>query len=385
VDDAEIAMNCVVRRIATGVGLGIVGGAVLMPALWGAGRPAAAQAVARIDRLLSEAYPPSEPGAAALVSRNGTVVFEKGYGLADTARQVPVTPSTVFRLASVTKAFTGTAILMLADRGALALDDPVAKFLPAFPAPGRAVTVRQLLSHTSGLTDYLDRPNSMEWAKSEYTVQALIDAVKDRPPAFAPGGKSAYSNSNYVLLGAIIEKVSGLTFGRFLETSVFSPLGMKSTSCGGALSDVPGLATAYEPARGTDDQLDWSRLLVARPYTLSALYAAGGCVSSVQDLRRFHDALLGGAIVGRASLASSLRPAVLADGRPGAMSDGGWQLDRVDGRLAAMRGGALPGVCTWFLTMPEEEIAVILLSNRSPGKPRCGMLAVQVAALALVK
>jgi CubicO group peptidase (beta-lactamase class C family) len=123
----------------------------------------------------------------------------------------------------------------------------------------------------------------MEWASHDYAVQDLIDAFKDRPPSFSPGEKNAYSNSNYILLGAIIEKVSGLTFGRFVETSVFGPLGMKSTFCGGVLQDVPRLATAYEPARTAGDQLDWSRLLVARPHTLSSVYAAGGCVSSVPD------------------------------------------------------------------------------------------------------
>lgn len=345
---------CPVVRLMLAFALGLVGagswavavgdrhsGSVDDAGQAGPGGPAAS-----IDRLLSEAYPPGEPGAAVRVSKAGVVVLKKGYGLADVERKVPATPDTVFRLASVTKAFTGTAVLMLVERGAIALDDPVTKHLPSSPPAWRDVTVRHLLSHTSGLPNYLDRPNSMEWAAREYTVQQLIDSFKDWPVVFAPGDRSAYSNSNYVLLGAIVEKVSGLTFDRFVETSIFAPLGMTATSCAASVKDLSRLATAYEPARRADDQLDWSRLLVARPYTMSSVYAAGGCVSSVRDLARFHDALVGGRLIGAAAVARSLAPAALRTGVAPGMSEGGWQLDTVGGRRAAMRGGALPGVCT---------------------------------------
>jgi len=171
-------------------------------------------------------------------------------------------------------------------------------------------------------------------------------------------------------------------FDRFVETSIFAPLGMTATACGSSVRDLSRLATAYEPARTADDQLDWNHLLVARPYSFSSVYAVGSCVSSLRDLARFHDALSGGRLLGPAEAARSLRPAALRVGVAPTMSEGGWQLDTVGGRRAAMRGGALPGVCTWFLTMPDDEVSVILLSNRTPEKPRCGALAVQVAGLA---
>jgi D-alanyl-D-alanine carboxypeptidase len=339
------------------------------------------RAASRLDSLLSEAYPAGEPGAAVLVSRGGTVILKKGYGLASIQPEVPVTPDTVFRLASVTKMFTATAVLMLAEKNQLALDDPVTKILPACPAAWQPITVRHLLSHTAGLADYLDRPDSVAWARHEYTVQDLIDAFKDRPAAFAPGRKNIYSNSNYVLLGAIIEKISGVSFGHFVETNLFAPLGMASTSCEGGFDAVRELAGAYEPAHTSDDQLDWSRLTVARPYTMSALYAAGGCVSSAGDLARFNAGLFRGGLVGKRTLSESFEPARLTGGSPATMSAGGWQLDTVQGRRAVMRGGALPGVCTWVLIMPDDDVLVILLSNRTPGRPRCGMLAVQIAGI----
>ncbi len=379
-----------VARLMLACALGLAGAGLWEVAIGGArargvndvGQAGPAGPAARIDQVLAEAYPPGEPGAAVRVSKAGVVLLEKGYGLATVERKVPPTPDTVFRLASVTKAFTGTAVLMLAERGAIALDDPVTKHLASSPPAWRDVTVRHLLSHTSGLPNYLDRPNSMEWAAREHTVRQLIDSFKDWPPVFAPGERSAYSNSNYVLLGAIVEKVSGLPFDRFVETSIFAPLGMTATSCGASVKDLSHLATAYEPTRTADDQLDWSRLVVARPYSLSSVYAAGGCVSSLRDLARFLDALSKGALIGKAALARSFAPAALRVGVAPTMSGGGWQLDTIGGRRAAMRGGALPGVCTWMLTMPDEDVSVILLSNRTPGKPRCGMLAVQVAGLA---
>lgn len=369
------------RRATAGV---VVAGLLAVAGGIACAAPAAdaQQAASRIDNLLSQEYSPGGPGAAVLVSRGGTVILKKGYGLANTEPKVPVTPDTPFRLASVTKMFTGTAILMLVERRQLALDDPMTKILPDSPASWQPITVRHLLSHTAGLGDYLDRPDGVAWAQNDYTVQNLVDAIRDKPAPFPPGEKNVYSNSNYVLLGAIIEKVSGVSFGQFARTHVFEPLGMAGTSCEGRFDDIQRLATAYEPARTSNDQLDWSRLVVARPYTMSALYSAGGCVSSADDLARFAHGLVQGRLIGARTLSDSLSPVRLNDGGAGTMSVGGWQLDTIEGRRAAMRGGALPGVCTWFLMMPDTDVFVVLLSNRTPGKPRCGALAVQIAGIA---
>jgi D-alanyl-D-alanine carboxypeptidase len=374
-------MTLLGRRIVSGLQLSVVAVGLAVLIAGGVGPASHSQDAALIDRLLSKEYAADAPGAAVFVSRGGTVVLKKGYGLADTARKLPATPATVFRLASVTKMFASMAILMLAENGQLALDDPVTKILPSSPASWQQIRMTHLLSHTAGLADYLDRPDSMAWARGEHTVQDLLDAFKDKPASFAPGEKAAYSNSNYILLGAVIEKVSGVSFGRFVKTKIFEPLGMTSTSCKGRFEDIPGLATAYEPARAPDGRLDWTRLLVARSYAMSALYTAGSCVSSVEDLVRFHEGLVQGRVVSKRAMSESLEPARLAHGNADGMSLGGWQLDKIEGRRAVMLGGALPGVCTWFLMMPEEDILVILLSNRTPGMPRCGMLAVQIAGI----
>lgn len=336
----------------------------------------------KIDGLLSAAYAPGGPGAAIRVTKAGAVVLSKGYGLADVESKTPVTTATPFRLASVTKVFTSAAVLLLAEEGRVALDDSVSKRLPEFTAAAPSLTVKHLLSHASGVPEYLERPNSLAWAQQEYSVAQLVETVGERPSAFAPGEKSAYSNSNYVLLGALVEKLSGQSFADFVHARFTKPLGLKHTACGGPWTSTPGLATAYEPARDGNGPPDWSRLVPARPFTRSALYAAGGCVSSVDDLATFHDALMKGSVIGQAWVGQSLAPMLLANGRPGSMSQGGWQADPVAGRRAAALGGALPGVCTWLLTMPDEGISVMLLTNRTPGEPRCGALATQIATLA---
>jgi CubicO group peptidase (beta-lactamase class C family) len=345
--------------------------------------PSTASVESEIDRILSEEYPASQPGASFLVAKAGDVILKKGYGLADIERGTTVTPGTVFRIASLTKMFTSTAILMLAEQGRLGLDDPLTRHLPDYPASGQGVAIHHLLTHASGLAEYLDRPDFMEWVGSERTVMELIDSFKDRPSSFGPGERDAYSNSNYILLGAIIEQVSGLSFAEFVRASIFDPLGMRSTSCGGPLRGIAGLAEAYEPALTAADEPDWTRPVVARPYTMSALYAAGGCVSSVEDLFVFHEALLRGRLLSQVFLAQSFVPVELRDGSAGGTAYGGWQLDRIDGHRAAMKGGSMPGACTWFLMVPDDSLAVILLSNRTPGRPRCGMLTVRLAGIAL--
>ncbi len=336
--------------------------------------------VIETDRLMARNYELDKPGAALLISKKGEVILKKGYGMANLEHGIPVGPATVFRLASLTKVFTSAAILMLVERGRLNLDDDIRKYLPDFPSQTGTITVANLLSHTSGLGEYLDRPDNMQWVRNEYTLEELIDSFKDKERMFAPGEKDVYCNSNCILLGAIIEKLSGLSYGEFIRAQIFEPLGMKNSYYDASREIVPGRAAPYEPLRGKNDDLDWRVFTNARFYTMSSLYAAGGCLSTAEDLFKFQEALAGGTLLKRETVNLSLEPVKLANGRPGKTSRGGWQLDTVQGRRAVMKGGALPGVCTWLVMLPDDRITVILLSNRTPGEPRCGGLAVQLAA-----
>lgn len=338
---------------------------------------------ARIDRLLAGRYAPDAPGAVVLVARKGTIVFRKGYGLANLEHRIAASPETVFRLASVSKVFTAAAVLALAEKGRLSLNDPASKYLADYPWKKGVPALRDFLGHTSGIHDYLDRRDNMQWVRGEYAVNELIDSFKDRDPDFAPGERMAYSNSNYVLLGAILEKVAGQPLSAVVEELVLQPLGLKRTYYDGELTIIPGRAAGYEPFRNEDESLDWTMFRNVRYYTTSCLYAAGGYLSTVDDLYAFYRGLANGKLIGRDMFSRSLEPVKLAVGKTAGGSVGGWQIDRLDGRTVYMKGGALPGVCTWMLFLPDEDLCVILLSNRSAGEPRCGQVALEIARLAL--
>lgn len=343
----------------------------------------AADAAVRIDRLLAGRYGPDAPGAAVLVAWKGTIVLRKGYGLANLEHRIAAAPETVFRLASVSKVFTVAAILALAEKGRLSLDDPASKYLAEYPWKKGVPALRDLLGHTSGIPDYLDRPDNMKWVRGEYSVAELIDSFKDRAPDFAPGERMAYSNSNYILLGAVLEKITGRPLSAAVQELVLRPLGLKRTFYDEELTVIPGRAAGYEPFRNADDSLDWTRFRNVRYYTMSCLYAAGGYLSTVDDLYAFYRGLVDRKLISRDMVSRSLEPVRLAAGKTAGGSMGGWQIDRLDGRTAYMKGGALPGVCTWMLFLPDEDLCVILLSNRSAGEPRCGQLALEIARLAL--
>ena len=342
-----------------------------------------AAAADRIDSLMKANYMPPGPGAAALVAKGGQIILGKGYGLANIEHGAEVTPSTVFRIASLTKILTAAAVLVQVEQGRIGLDDPVSKYLTGIPWKSGVPLIRHLLGHTSGIHDYLDRPDNMQWVRKEYTVQEVIDSFKDRDPDFPPGERNVYSNSNYILLGAILEKVTGRSYADAVRDLILGPLGMENTFYDEELSIIPGRAAGYEPFRNKDDSQDWSKFRNVRYYTLSCLQASGGYLSTIEDLYRFYRGLAGGKLISRDLFKRSLEPVRLNNGRTAGTSLSGWQIDRIDSRTAYMKGGALPGVCAWFLLMAEEDLCIILLSNRSAGNPRCGLLALDLAKAAL--
>src|SRR4030065_800932 len=186
----------------------------------------------KIDAVISEVYKPDQPGAAIIVQKDGKTVFRRGYGRADVELGCPIAPDMVFRLGSITKQFTAVSILMLAQEGKLGLQDEITKFLPDYPTQGRKITVEHLLTHTSGIQSYTDMPERLPLWRKDFTLKEIIDLFKDKPMQFEPGESWAYNNSGYILLGAIIEKVSGKTYEGFLEANLFKPLGMKRSYYG---------------------------------------------------------------------------------------------------------------------------------------------------------
>ncbi len=327
------------------------------------------------DRLLTEAYPASAPGAAVLVMQDGKPVLRKGYGLANKELGVAIQPDMVFELGSITKQFTATAILMLAERGQISLTDDVTKYLPDFPTHGRSITVEHLLTHTSGIPSYTGLPEWLPKRKDDFTPQQIIDLFKDKPLEFEPGEKWAYNNSGYILLGAIIEKVSGKTYEDFVEQEIFKPLGMTRSYNGHNTEIVPGRVDGYDQ----DGSGGYRR---ADYLSLTHPYAAGALMSTVDDLARWDEALTAARLLKPASLDRMFTPVNLKSGRNTAYAYG-WGIGEYAGRKVIEHGGDINGFTTDILRVPEARLLVVILSNNTGKDTR--PLAFQIAAKALGK
>jgi D-alanyl-D-alanine carboxypeptidase len=330
---------------------------------------------AKIDAQLAPLFPTSAPGAAILIVRDGEVLFRRAYGTADLEQQIPLRPDHVFRIASVTKQFTAVAVLMLAERGLLSLADPLSRFLPDFPGAG-GITIEHLLTHTSGVQDYTELPEWLPLKRKDLSLGELIGLFKDRPSQFAPGSRWEYSNSGYVLLGAVIEKASGQSYAEYLRQNIFTPLGMKDSCYGQARPIIPRRVPGYERTQSG---------FVNTPYlSMSLPYAAGAVLASVDDLARWQQGLEAGRLITASSLERAWTTARLADGTPTGYGYG-WYLSTYAGQRVVEHGGGINGFAAYVLAAPDAHLFTAVLANTA-GPPRAlADLAFDVATLALGK
>jgi CubicO group peptidase (beta-lactamase class C family) len=326
------------------------------------------------DELFSKTYPAGEPGAAVLVVKDGQAVLRKGYGLANLELGVPVQPGMVFELGSITKQFTAAAILMLQERGKLSVDDEVTKYLPDYPTHGQKITIHHLLTHVSGIPSYTGMPEWRSRVREDLTVQQLIDLFKDKPLEFNPGEKWSYNNSAYVLLGAVIEKVSGKSYEDFIEQEIFAPLGMKQSYYGHHDQVIPGRVEGYDK--------EGDSYKIAEYLSMTQPYAAGSLMSTVDDLALWAEALSGGKLLKKATLERMTTPAQLVSGQSTKYAYGLGISDE-DGTQVIEHGGSIFGFVTDLLHIPGERLLVVILSNNTSQDPE--PLAYRVARKALGK
>jgi len=249
-------------------------------------------------------------GAAVAVLRNGKLVFAKGYGRANLELAAPVNARTVFRIGSLTKQFTAAGVLLLAEQGKLNIDDKLSLYLPDFPRANE-VTLRDLLDHTSGIHNFTEGPVINKISTSGATVEELVTDIASQSPLydFEPGKGWWYSNSNYALLGAVIEKVSGESWGAFMKAEIFDKLGMADTAADDARDVVPGRASGYTLIGGTA-----GKFRNADFTDMSVPYAAGALRSTAEDMARWNAALFGGKLLKPQSLKEMLAPGRLRNG-----------------------------------------------------------------------
>ncbi|HEV2853147.1 MAG TPA: serine hydrolase [Thermoanaerobaculia bacterium] len=313
------------------------------------------------DKVLSEAYPADQPGAAAIVIQDGKVVLRKGYGMANLELGVPVSPDMVFELGSITKQFTAAAILLLQERGQLRVEDDITKYLADYPTHGETVTIEHLLTHTSGIPSYTGLPEWRPRVREDMKLQDLIALFKDKPFEFKPGEKWAYDNSGYILLGAIIEKVSGKTYEQFIEEEIFDKLGMKSSRYGHADEIIPRRATGYSK----DDK----GFRNAEYLSMTQPYAAGSLMSTVDDLAIWERALSSEALLKKSSLDRMFTSYKLKSGLKTQYGHGMGVSDFEGYRLLEHSGGIF-GFLTDMGRIPEKGLMVAILSNNdSPETP----------------
>lgn len=351
--------------------------AVLMTALLLASSPLQAQNSSRqakttaINAVLEDFYKPEQPGAAVLVVHKGKVLLRKGYGLANLEQQIPITPDILFGIGSNTKQFTAVAILKLEEEGKLNVHDNINQYLPDFPTQGEKITIEHLLTHTSGIKSY---SAVLEWTNTwqkDMTYTELIALFKGLPLDFKPGERYKYSNSGYLLLAAIIEKVTGMTYPAYLQEHVIKKAGMKNSLYG-----YP--ATSAKVAVGYTKTKDGYQQPV--PMTINHMNGGGGIFATVDDMIRWWNALEGGKLISKENVARAQTPFVLNNGEKIPYGYG-FELSSWGNKPTIEHGGRMLGYLAQTMNFPEEEVQVIVLTNEDSRLP--DVVAVKVAAIAM--
>ena len=293
------------------------------------------------------------PGLSLAVIKDSRIVLAKGYGLANVEHQVPVKPETIFQSGSMGKQFTATAVMMLVEEGKLSLDDKITKYFPDAPAAWRDITLRHLLTHTSGLGDY---PADFD-LRRDYTEDELYQRIKTTPLAFQPGEKWSYSNLAYVMLGILIHKVSGKFYGDFLQERVFKPLQMSTARIISEADIIPNRAAGYRFVNGELKNQNW----VSPSLNTTA---DGALYLTVYDMAKWDAALYTEKLLKKSSLEQMWTPVKLNNGKTFPYGFG-WALGEIRGHKIVEHGGAWQGFKSQISRYPDDRLTVILFANQA--------------------
>ncbi len=302
----------------------------------------------RVDALLNEMAKQNRFSGSILIARDGKVLISKGYGMANYETDVPNTPQTKFRLGSITKQFTALAILMLQERGKLNVQDAVCKYVPDCPAAWQPVTIHHLLTHTSGIWNFTSSPDYRKTWTLPSPVADTLARFRDKPLEFTPGERFNYSNSGYVLLGHLIEKISGQTYEAFLRENIFEPLKMTNTGYDNPATLLKHRASGYSTRTGA---------LTNAPYLdMSIPHAAGALYSTVEDLYLWDQALDTEKLVKQKTLDAMFTPVKNNYGY-------GFSIEKRFGLNTISHGGGINGFTTFMVRYPNEKTTIIVLGN----------------------
>ena len=301
------------------------------------------------------------PGLALGVYRDGKIIRAQGYGLANVELNVPVKPETIFQSGSVGKQFTATAVMMLVEQGKVGLDDSITKYFADAPPTWQKIKVRNLLSHTSGLTEYesddMTKPGGPINMRADYTEEQLLKIIESFPIEYAPGAKWDYRNTNYVLLGILIHRVTGQFYGDYLHDRVFQPLGMTTTRVISEADIIPNRSAGYRLVRRELKNQEW----VSPAFNTTA---DGALYFTVLDLAKWDAALYTERLLKKSSFDQMWTVFTLNDGKPNRDKYGyAWFIDQINGHRVIEHGGAWQGFTTYIARYVDDKLTVVVLAN----------------------
>ena len=308
-----------------------------------------------IDQIVRQEIDLQGPGVAIAVVKDGKLVHNEGYGIANLEWHCPIRPDTVFCLASITKQFTATAIMLLEREGKLRLDDPITTYLPDYPTHDRTITITHLLNHTSGIKSYTSLDNFMlDISKKDLSPGDLLVYFKDLPLVFEPGTHFLYNNSGYHLLGLIIEKIAGKSYEQFIQQHIFQPLGMHHSYYMRNEAIIPRRASGYTKTPEGYRQSEYLNMLIP--------YAAGSLGSTVEDLIRWDAALREERLLDAATQEQMYTPLLLTDGRTEEYGFG-FRVTSYEGHRLVGHGGGIPGFHTFMARFLDDNMMIVVLAN----------------------
>jgi len=310
---------------------------------------------------------------AVLVAQHGTVLFSAGYGLANVKVGIRNAPKTEFQVASITKEFTAMAVLELQERGKLNVQNPVCKYVPSCPKDWAPITIFNLLTHTSGIPDFTTFPVYSKVETQPETPRELLALFENRPLVFTPGIKYAYSNSGYILLGYIVQRVSGEAYPEFLAKNIFTPLGMRHTGYDGGHPSGSNRARGYFYSKG--------RYVPAAYVNMTALFSAGGLYSTVLDLYKWERAVHDGKLISGRLRDEMIAPQVSMDSSGEFHSGFGWVIQTKFGHKEVSHSGGVQGFTSRNVWFPDDDAYIIVLDNMTLPPPRVGDIGDALAAI----
>lgn len=318
-----------------------------------------------LEELVAASFARQGPGGVVIVRRAGTTILHRAYGMASLELGVAMTTDNRLATGSISKTFTAAAILVLIQRGKLSLDDDVRNYLPDGVAIQEPITIEQLLTHTSGYPNVVDREDFNSIAGMELTPPELLSLTTGMPLHFPPGSSYRYSDSGYFLLGAVIERLSSLPYERFMEEQVFVPAALAQTTYGSEKKILPGRVPGYSK--------EGDKFINAPYINMTIPYAAGGIYSTAEDLAKWIEVLRGGNFIDPGLLDRAWTEQILADGT-GVGYGFGWNICEIAGHRNIGHGGFINGFGASLEYVPDSDITVAVLTNQDAGEPEASYL-----------